>query len=643
MFLKKVFGRLDEENPVSHGEVFDYSIIPPLFYNTSLMLISVIIPVTRPQKALRVMRIIKEQSCSGGRVEIILVKDKGDLSPGKRRNLGAKRAKGEALIFLDDDCLPGRNWLANNLAVLEDKTIGAVGGMVSGKSGAYFARCHDFSNFTFAQATRRREMPVCSASLAIRKDVFSRAGGFNEEMFVGEDTDLCFRLKGLGYRVVYEPKIKIFHDHGRKDVLTLWRYQYRNGRLKGLTIENRYPAGFWFAFLKDVSRPEIYWPLVLPLAFLATLVTLAVNFKDQPKVIFYAPGIFLGKLACQLGIFVWTLKNPLVNLAVLNLFVTSLCQSKCRHCFFADNLNKKDDLSIEKIEELSRSLGRVGTLNLSGGEPFLQKDIVRICRHFFDHNKTRTVSIPTNGLMGKTIVKKTAEMLAISEKLRVVVCFSLDGTQVEHDRIRGVVGNFEKLLKAYESLAKMKKESPNLSLRVGTVVYKENYSDLFELYKLIPRLFPKIDAVTFSLGRPSKFGDKLELPTMAQLKKLFLFKQKTADKDRPWWRLVLERMIFIGGMEAVERHRQTVPCQAGRGQMVVFANGQVGLCEMHEPIGNLKRSALAAILGSEKAIQLKRTIRENRCYCSHEGFFFYSLRADVLAWPELLVKSLILK
>lgn len=269
--------------------------------------VSVIIPVTRPKKAQEAIEAVQKQGYPKQLLEIIPVSVKGKLGPGERRNLGAQKTKGEILIFLDDDCLPQKEWLRQIIKALKEKKVGAVGGMIRGKSRKYFAQSLDFACFTFEQSKKRREIPVCAASLAMKKQVFQKAGGFNEKMRIGEDTDLCMRLRRLGYKTIYEPKIKVFHNHSRETLRELLFYQYNNGRTKGLTIENRYPDNFWFKFLKWISHPGFYWFFVLLLAVLATLVTVAVNIKDHPKVIFYSPAIFLGKLALQLGVFVWTL------------------------------------------------------------------------------------------------------------------------------------------------------------------------------------------------------------------------------------------------------------------------------------------------------------------------------------------------
>ena len=61
------------------------------------------------------------------------------------------------------------------------------------------------------------------------------------------------------------------------------------------------------------------------------------------------------------------------------------------------NLNRQDDLTKDEIFALSRSLGRIENLNLSGGEPFLRPEFGEICRQFIRQNGVRQIYVPTNG------------------------------------------------------------------------------------------------------------------------------------------------------------------------------------------------------------------------------------------------------
>ena len=79
------------------------------------------------------------------------------LQPGKARNLGAEGASGDVLIFLDDDCEAQSDWIEESLAELSNPSVGAVSGMIKGKSSALFARCVDYANFGQCQTEQRWE------------------------------------------------------------------------------------------------------------------------------------------------------------------------------------------------------------------------------------------------------------------------------------------------------------------------------------------------------------------------------------------------------------------------------------------------------------------------------------------------------
>lgn len=331
-----------------------------------------------------------------------------------------------------------------------------------------------------------------------------------------------------------------------------------------------------------------------------------------------------------------------INLKSLNLFISSICNSKCRNCFYKSKLNKRNDLSFEEIKNLSKSLGKINVLNISGGEPFLKREIAEIYRVFLENNKIKVVSIPTNGLLPDLILKRTTEVLEISKGKRVVVCISLDGTEKMHDLVRGVKGNFKKVIETYKNLKKLKKEYPNFSLRINTVIYENNYKDLFDLFSQISRTFPLVDAVTLGLGRPVKFGEKITLPEKKEIIKLFLHKEKTSDKKRSFARKLVERMVFIAALERLEKQKQTIPCLSGEKEGVVYANGDVGVCEMLPEIGNIRKKSFEKIWRSKEASKLRSKIKKRECFCTHEGFIFQSILNQPRFWPRLVVKSLFL-
>ena len=75
----------------------------------------------------------------------------------------------------------------------------------------------------------------------------------------------------------------------------------------------------------------------------------------------------------------------------LVLFINSICNMKCEHCFYWRNLNQRDDLTFEEIVALSASLGPIENLSLSGGEPFLRREFADICRAFIRTNGVKQI------------------------------------------------------------------------------------------------------------------------------------------------------------------------------------------------------------------------------------------------------------
>jgi GT2 family glycosyltransferase len=140
-------------------------------------------------------------------------------------NRGAASARGAHLVFLSNDTIVLPGWLRHLRETVEgDPSVGAVGSMLLCEDGRvreagagvwrngaafHYGRggSADDRRYNFA-----REVDYCSgASLLVRRELFEQLGGFDLRYAPAhyEDADLCFGVRSLGYKVVYQPMSRV--------------------------------------------------------------------------------------------------------------------------------------------------------------------------------------------------------------------------------------------------------------------------------------------------------------------------------------------------------------------------------------------------------------------------------------------------
>jgi O-antigen biosynthesis protein len=159
-----------------------------------------------------------------------IIRNAGNLGFVGSVNAGAAAARGNHLLFLNNDTEVQAGWLDELLATFAlDPRIGVVGSKLLSPDGrlqevgGIVWRMGDAMNYGGRQDPERPEYCflrdcdyVSGASLMVPRDLFEALGGFSNDFAPGyyEDTDLCFRVREAGRRVVVQPTSRVLHHQG---------------------------------------------------------------------------------------------------------------------------------------------------------------------------------------------------------------------------------------------------------------------------------------------------------------------------------------------------------------------------------------------------------------------------------------------
>ena len=324
----------------------------------------------------------------------------------------------------------------------------------------------------------------------------------------------------------------------------------------------------------------------------------------------------------------------------LILFINSICNLTCEHCFYWRNLNQRDDLTFEELRELSADLGPIENLNLSGGEPFLRPDFADVVRLFVRGNGVRQVYVPTNGYFVERTEKALQGVLEEDRLQLFAVELSLDGTAEYHNRFRGNKRSFEKAMETYDMLAELQRRDPRLRIHAISTATHENLGEIRALTDVLLERCPAMDHHNLAVIRGDRKDPSLLAPPIAEYRQLW--NELTAlwrAREEGRFGAVVEPMLQWAKIRTMEQERQVIPCSAGVLSGVVYANGDVAVCEIHPPIGNLRRASFTEIWSSPEAEALRRSIARGECWCTTEVFLWPSIVFQPASLARALVGS----
>ncbi|MFO0752197.1 MAG: radical SAM protein [Thermodesulfovibrionales bacterium] len=340
----------------------------------------------------------------------------------------------------------------------------------------------------------------------------------------------------------------------------------------------------------------------------------------------------------------------------LTFFVTRRCNARCPFCFYLRSRTappRREELSLEEIEEVSASLGSLLWLAFSGGEVFMREDIVPISRAFYENNRPAVMLYPTNGLLPDVIRERVGEILRICTKSTVAVKLSLDGVAEAHDALRNTPGSFGKTMETYRLLGELVDTHPHFELGVNTVFCSGNQDAMDGIIDFVQGL-KKVTTHTISLVRGSLADESFKEVESAQYHRAIArLRENLMNKTSPIYRFrgarikaaqdILQRCLIH---RTREEGRRLLPCYAGRLNLVLGESGDVHPCEIRaDTFGNVREYGydMLRVCRSGQAKRTREEIRTGGCYCTHECYFMTNILFNPRFFPSLLHEYLRLR
>lgn len=208
----------------------------------------------------------------------------GKVPPGRKRDIGAAIARGEFLIFFDDDSYPIETYF---------QTLDDLSGSVDAVGGPGLTPLRDgcqalisgsfFENASFPYVERYAPVgesrPVSewpSVNFVVRKTVFDRVNGFGTDLWPGEDSHLCQKLIQAGVTIWYEPGLLVMH-HRRSSIVSHFRQVFRYGKMRSFLLRESSFTKFFVSLLMVAALTgfgayaAFTWPAEVAVAFFITL------------------------------------------------------------------------------------------------------------------------------------------------------------------------------------------------------------------------------------------------------------------------------------------------------------------------------------------------------------------------------------
>lgn len=309
----------------------------------------------------------------------------------------------------------------------------------------------------------------------------------------------------------------------------------------------------------------------------------------------------------------------------LTFAITYRCNSRCKTCSI---WRKKtgNELSLEEIEKFAKRSDFFSWFNLTGGEPFLRKDIVDIAKAFLENSKNfYLLNTTSNGYTPDVIAERVEEMLSLKIP-RCVIVISLDGYREVHEKIKGVKGSWDKAIESFKLLKSLSEEHKNFQTFLGYTISPLNIGQFKKTCLSVKEVMPEVEPKDFhvNLMHASEHyfenaDTKLKLNPSKMLQELGLIENMRENNSlNPvlFAQSFLEKNYINLAKSFVKNRKTPLPCKVLQSSIFLDPCGNVFPCTIfNKLLGNIRENnyKLGDIIETSEAKKLGKDILDLKC------------------------------
>ena len=283
------------------------------------------------------------------------------------------------------------------------------------------------------------------------------------------------------------------------------------------------------------------------------------------------------------------------------IILTYRCNARCNMCdVWRHPTKSRDEITLKDVEKLPSGLRFI---NITGGEPFIRKDIGEIIGVI--RPKTKRIVISTNGFFTERIIELCKKYPDLGIRI------SIEGLQKANDTIRGIRNGFDRGIRTLLTLRRMGIKD----IGFGMTVQDINYKDLLSLYELSNALGYEFATATLHNSHYfCKLDNRIENRDLISSEFSKLIKELLKSKyHKKWYRAYFN----YGLINYIYGNKRFLKCETGSESCFIDPAGDVLPCNgMNNKMsmGNIREHSFDDIWNSKRAFEVRKAV-EN---CSKE-------------------------